>query len=465
MLASTAYGAKNYRLMGYWLILTMVVVTLACLPVGASWFFAGDIMRAFIGEETMTPELQKLTNQFGALSTIGLLPLQWYTCLNNFLVSQKIVLPQLFVGLLVLASNVGFNFLFIYGLPAAGWGGLGFAGSPLATAASRWLSCLLAFTYVYCSGLHRLAFPPSDNSATANDGSDGSAASVCRESFRCRRIVEFLKQSWPLALTGLLEDGQLQLVAIFAGHLGKTAIATHNAIFQVFWFLTSMMWGVSASARTRCAHYLGAGDVAGAKRVLKVALGVGGATAAVVAAVFCLGRNSIGHLYSNDAAVLQLTSEVAILVGSAYALLVFFYVVMAALVAQGRSGFVAVAFVIGAWGFSVPLAYVFAFEVKAVKGLLGLWLGMAVGYAVVTLIAGIALVRGDWEKVAAEAMQRGEAKAAGGGREATAGAEAGGAAADGLMAAEEAQQQSGINASGNELRVPLIDDDMVGGAA
>jgi Na+-driven multidrug efflux pump len=79
--------------------------------------------------------------------------------------------------------------------------------------------------------------------------------------------------------------------------------------------------------------------------------------------------------------VRNLAARIAILVGCCYALLVFFYLSMATLAAQGRAGIVAIAFVVGAWFVSVPLAYVFAFVLNGLsKGLFGLWAGMAAGY-------------------------------------------------------------------------------------
>ena len=49
----------------------------------------------------------------------------------------------------------------------------------------------------------------------------------------------------------------------------------------------------------------------------------------------------------------NLAARIAILVGCCYALLVFFYLSMATLAAQGRAGIVAIAFVVGAWFVSV----------------------------------------------------------------------------------------------------------------
>lgn len=45
---------------------------------------------------------------------------------------------------------------------------------------------------------------------------------------------------------------------------------------------------------------------------------------------------------------------------------------------------IALAFVVGAWCVSVPLAYVFGFVIKL--GLVGLWYALTAGYGVVTFI-------------------------------------------------------------------------------
>ena len=88
----------------------------------------------------------------------------------------------------------------------------------------------------------------------------------------------------------------LNVVFIFAGRLGKTAIATHSGIFQIFWLLTSIMWAVMTATRVRVSQYLGAGNTDGAKLAGKVGLCVGALSAVVVAVAMILGRDEIGIL-------------------------------------------------------------------------------------------------------------------------------------------------------------------------
>ena len=58
ILAATAYGAGNMKLVGYWLVLCLVVITIACVPIGATWAWAGDIMSVFMGKDTITEQVR-----------------------------------------------------------------------------------------------------------------------------------------------------------------------------------------------------------------------------------------------------------------------------------------------------------------------------------------------------------------------------------------------------------------------
>ena len=148
VLASTAYGAKNYRLVGIWLYLTLLVCSIVCIPVGVSWLWAADILNVI---SEVTDNLRHLITVFSDFMLFGLMPQQWYACINLFLVAQGIVLPQIILSSAALAANFGFNFLYIYGIPQVGLGGLGFPGSPLATSSSQWFRFLAMLIFLFVS--------------------------------------------------------------------------------------------------------------------------------------------------------------------------------------------------------------------------------------------------------------------------------------------------------------------------
>lgn len=222
-LASQAWGAKNYKLVGVWLQIGLLIVTLACIPIGITWVFSGTIMKKLVGLEDNVADL---VTTYCRVALIGFLPQQWYNCLNNYLIAQKIVKPQLYAALAVVGLNVAFNYLFIFTLD------LGFMGSPLATATSRTLTFIFTVIFVFYFGIHKKTLP------------DGIFQ--WKEVSNKVRLQRYFKQALPLALTGLLEDGQLQLVSLFAARLGVASVATHQAMFQCFWFLSSFMVSYNA---------------------------------------------------------------------------------------------------------------------------------------------------------------------------------------------------------------------------
>lgn len=83
---------------------------------------------------------------------------------------------------------------------------------------------------------------------------------------------------------------------------------------------------------------------------------------------------------------------------------------LAVLTGQGRVGIIAIAFLIGAWAVSVPLAFVFVDKLD--WGLLGIWRALVIGYATITVIAIGAVLRSDWPATVRAAIERSRKRAA-----------------------------------------------------
>ena len=152
------------------------------------------------------------------------------------------------------------------------------------------------------------------------------------------------------------------------------------------------------------AHYLGAGRPKAARKTSVISFWCSLAVGFITGAAFVVLRDYIGRVFSDDVEVHRLTSQVCLLLGPVFFLLAALYTAFAVLDAQARPMMQALAMVIGGWGVSVPLAYVFAFPMG--DGLIGLWYGMTIGYIVVSLIAGAAAVLSDWRMCSVQAMIR-----------------------------------------------------------
>jgi Na+-driven multidrug efflux pump len=184
-------------------------------------------------------------------------------------------------------------------------------------------------------------------------------------------------------------------------------VATHNGLLNVYFFFSSFMFGMTNATSTRMAIHIGmhlkicfgisnsvvktlkplgvlclrlprqatdscnawerspnvvnelnagAGSIPQAKHVLRIGLAAGLLIGVGVGAGFALLRNQIGKIYSDSPEVWAATAPLCVLLAGLYLLTAFLYVSFATIDAQGRPIVLAVAFVVGAWGVSVPLA-------------------------------------------------------------------------------------------------------------
>lgn len=154
----------------------------------------------------------------------------------------------------------------------------------------------------------------------------------------------------------------------------------------------------------RVGSCLGDGKPQAARAVTVVALcaslGIGG----FIGLGFVLLRSELGRLYSSDPAVIALTKELCWIVGPTYILLSIFFVSVATLEGQGRALALALSFLIGAWGVTVPTSWTLSHVQH--HGLVGIWLGLVAGYAVITVLSLVACVKSDWTKLSARAVER-----------------------------------------------------------
>jgi Na+-driven multidrug efflux pump len=174
----------------------------------------------------------------------------------------------LIVCSLCVGVNALLNFVLIHGVGE--FGGWGFKGSPIATAVSSWLMLLLLWLYVAVTGVHKRTCVLGSWGAdtfTADRVCMSQAYALAPMHWRpstcdllclcpgavawlLRQLHEFVfKQCVPRAVGITLEEVQLEVVAFFAASLGTVEIATHNAVLNVFFVMTSAMYGLTKATR------------------------------------------------------------------------------------------------------------------------------------------------------------------------------------------------------------------------
>ena len=218
-LCAQAVGASNFRLAGVWLQTTIVLSTLATIPLAVSWWFTGDLLRA-IGVD---PRIADLGATFARYSIVSTWPILIYECLARYYQAQKLVMPALVINFIFVFINILLNYFWVIGV--GGVGGYGYVGSPLATASCRWL-LLIVFWVVMHYGL---------NAKQCWHGWTWE----CMASNRLK--VMLLEQFLPLTLGMAMEELQLEVIALMGQPAGRGGVGyterSNNAVCCLLFFL------------------------------------------------------------------------------------------------------------------------------------------------------------------------------------------------------------------------------------
>ncbi|KAF0718627.1 Aste57867_1562 [Aphanomyces stellatus] len=402
---SQAFGAKNMVLLGRYAQVGCIGITVVTAPLALLWWFVGDILGG-LGIAT-SPDTIILAKQYSHLCVLWIWPRLMFNYVSVYFNTQQIVVPTAIISLVFASLHVGVNFVLVFGMPSCGWHGFGFLGLPLAMAFTQYTRLIVYLVYMMgFKQYHRASWM-------------WTLDCLDWKYLRGQVVV-----GMPLALGTLFENLQLQAMAFMAATQGEVSLDGHNAMLGLLFVLNSPIYGLSTAGILRIGMYLGANHPIQAKRVgliLRLSVFV---IALVTTTVLVLCRGIVGHLYSIDPAVWASMTQICTLSAAGYLVLSFFYSSMAILTGQARAppilgtfpslvivvvpDLVAVAFFTGAWLTGVPTAYMLGLRWHL--GLLGIWIGMALGYVVTALITNGAVATSEWDEEAARAVERSKAK-------------------------------------------------------
>lgn len=257
-------------------------------------------------------------------------------------------------------ANFGLAVLLVFGagpVPA-----LGIAGASIATTVCTWLQV----------GVLWLAIPaaPEGSSRRFDPAVAKQAAAI----------------GLPIGLQLLAEVGVFVLAGMFAGRLGKTAVAAHQIAINWASFSFCLAVGIGSAAATRVGWAVGAGDTAAARRSGLTAIAAGTAWMSTSALIFLLAPRLLARAMTPDPAVLD--TAVALLgVAAVFQISDGLQAIGAgALRGTGDTRFSFLANVVGHWLVGAPVAVYLGLYRNL--GVVGLWWGLSAGLTAV----GIALV-------------------------------------------------------------------------
>ena len=300
--------------------------------------------------------------------SFGLVPILGFFVFRYLCEGLSWTRPAMVVALSALALKVPLNYLFVYGgfgVLAMGGVGCGVSGAIVMWGELIAMIAIARYSRVRNVGvLARFAWP---HPAT---------------------IWRLLRLGVPIGLTIFFEVALFSVVTLLVGSLGVEAVAAHQIASNVSGVMFMVPLALGMAATIRVGYNIGAGDHAGARRSVFVALGVAVAFAGVAAALLWWLREGIAGLYTTDAAVIAKAAGLLFIVA------LYQFVADTQVTAMGalrgykdtRAPLLIAAFAY--WAIGLPLGAALGFGLGGVTamGVAGFWVGLVAGLSVAAVM-------------------------------------------------------------------------------
>jgi MATE family multidrug resistance protein len=272
--------------------------------------------------------------------------------------------PPLWIILGTNVLNVFLDWVLIFG--KLGVPAMGIRGAGLATGISRSVMPLGLAILIFGSGLHRGAWVPWSREALG------------------RGLRRAFSMGLPLAFQIGLEVWAFNACTLIAGKFGEATVAAHAVVLKIASFTFMVPLGISAAAATRVGNRIGAGDPLGAQRAAHVALAIGAAVMGGSALAFLLVPRALAGILTTKPEVIAIALTV-FPIAAAFQVFDGTQVVGCGILrGMGTPRPGALFNLLGYYGLALPLGCVLAF--RGGMGISGVWIGLALGLAVVAVL-------------------------------------------------------------------------------
>lgn len=337
----------------------LVLAAAMAIPLSAIMFDTTALLRLLGQNEEVIP----LSAEYIRGLVPGNLAFLLFITLRQTLTAMGRIRQALWAILLANLVNLFLNWVFVYG--NLGMPALGVRGSAYATSIARWSMVVMLFAV--SSKILRPYLAP-----------------LGRELWRLAPFFGILGIGIPIAMLLAVEMWFFSIVALMIGHLGPTELASHQIALNLAALSFQVPVGVAAAAASRVGNAIGRRDPAGARLSAKVCLAIGGGVMTLSATTFFFAPGLLARLYTPDPAVIALAS-VLIPVAALFQIFDGLQVVSAGCLRGAADTRVpALLGLFGYWCVGLPLGWLFAFP--GGRGPQGLWWGLTIGLAVVSVM-------------------------------------------------------------------------------
>lgn len=369
-LVSQAFGAgdllqcRRTLVQGLWLSLLLSVPAVLL-------HLAGREISLMLGQ---APEVAALTGDYLRAIALSLPAIFLFMAYRQFLEGMGIARPTMVFTFLGLALNILANRVLIYGvgevIPA-----MGLVGSGWATTIVRWSMVIGLVAYMSVRAhLHPFA-----------------GISLRIDSLLLSRIVRI---GAPSGMQFGLEVGLFSFAAVMMGWLGPLQLAAHQVTINIAATTFMVALGVSLAGSIHVGQHIGAGRAGPMRQAVLATYTLAVGFMALCALVFVLAGDVLVSLYTRDAAIVALGSQL-LLVAALFQ--VFDGAQVAGVSVLRGAADTRVPMIvagIGYWAVGMPIGYLLGFRFGL--GPVGVWIGLSAGLAAVAVLLGWRAYRRLW---------------------------------------------------------------------
>lgn len=287
---SRLFGAGDDSKIAYATQQAMWTLLAVSLLVYAVLTFVTPLLNYF----PMADELRSITIDYVFYVLLAAPAFALYQAARNFCEGLGQTRPTMVITFIGLATNIGANYIFIYGkfgVPVFGGAGCG-----IATA--------LVFVMMMIATLSYAAF----SRTLANVKLFGQ---LYRPSIR--GIFRTLKIGIPVALTILFETTLFAVVALLLAPFGAIPVAAHQIALNVSSLMFMFPLSIGMAVSIRIAYLVGKSEIESAKIALRAALFTGLSIALFTATFTVLARQIIPGFYTSEVEVIRYAAPLLLL--------------------------------------------------------------------------------------------------------------------------------------------------------
>lgn len=373
-LCAQAYGSGKKKLVGLQFQRMVYFLWAITIPIGIFWFFADRILGAIVPDQ----DIANLAGNYLKVLIIGAPGYATFEAAKRYVQAQGRFDANLYVLLIAAPLNVFMHWLFVWRFE---WG---FIGCPIAVAITECLMPMLLFLYVrFVGGME--CWPGFTRKAWVNWG-------------------PMIRLALPGLIMVLAEFLAFEIITLASARISSAHLAANTVLQAVSVLTYQLPFPLSIAASTRTANLIGAGLPDAAKVTTRVAFVLGVFIGLFNMIALTSLRNFIPLLFSEDAAVVALAAA-TLPVNAAFQLVDSTAAqcngILRGLGKQAIGGYINL---FAYYIIALPISFALGFGLH--WDLVGIWIGPAVGLAIVSVLEGLYIAKTNYEKASEEAARR-----------------------------------------------------------